>query len=83
LPPLFPLLFGATAGPPAPIPTAIVPPTGIVVISNHLSISCPAPPPPEAPNDQLLPAPPAPPPATIINLITGPEFAGLVQLPDE
>jgi hypothetical protein len=51
-------------------------------MSNHLSTSCPAPPPPEPLCDHEVPQPPAPPPATRTNLITGPEFAGRVHEPE-
>jgi hypothetical protein len=52
-------------------------------MSNHLSTSCPAPPPPEPECDQLTPHAPEPPPPTRTILITGPVFAGRVQLPEE
>jgi hypothetical protein len=52
-------------------------------MSNHLSTSWPDPPPPEPLCDQEVPHPPAPPPPTRTSLITGPELAGRVQLPEE
>jgi hypothetical protein len=82
-PPLFPFEFPLTAFPPAPIVTGIVPPIGTVLIFNQHSTSCPDPPPPDPLCDHECPDPPEPPPPTRISLITGPESAGLVQLPEE
>jgi len=79
---LLPLEFPPTAGPPAPIVTGIVPPIATEEISNHLSTSCPAPPPPEPLCDHETPHPPAPPPPMRISFTTGPELAGRVQLPE-
>jgi hypothetical protein len=51
-------------------------------MSSHLSTSWPAPPPPEPLWFHETPHPPEPPPPTSISLITGPEFAGRVQVPE-
>jgi hypothetical protein len=80
---LFPFEFPETAGPPFPIVIGIVPPIATEEISNHLSISCPAPPPPDPLCDQECPEPPEPPPPTRTSLITGPESAGRVQFEEE
>jgi hypothetical protein len=80
---LFPLEFPPTAAPPEPIVIGIVPPIATDEMSNQVSTSCPAPPPPDPLCDQETPHPPEPPPPVKINLITGPEFAGRVQFPDE
>jgi hypothetical protein len=79
---LLPFEFPPTAGPPFPIVTAIVEPIGTEETSNHLSISCPAPPPPDPAWLHETPHPPEPPPPTRTTLITGPVFAGRVQVPD-